>query len=119
MGTFCMSGSESDMQKVAEARHKALRTRAMASEKVGKGFSYQAAERTGVLGPAGSRRAATVTQEKPQEGWSGSANGQVRPLALGLHSQVGPSLLKGDLQLPAQYKPLNCPDGFHGKLGAQ
>src|ERR687895_1887677 len=68
------------MQKVAEAGHKALRTRAMVSEKVGKGFSYQAAERTGILWPAGSRWAARVTQEN-----SPKSTGVVRPMAKSDH----------------------------------
>src|SRR3970282_946642 len=79
-GTFCMSGSEPDMQKVAEEGHKALRTDAMASEKVGKDFSYQAPERTGVCCSNCCRWAAKVTQEnKPKRA------GVVRPMARSDH----------------------------------
>ena len=44
--TLCMSWSRVDMHKVVEAGHKALLTEAIASEKVGKDFLYQLAERT-------------------------------------------------------------------------
>ena len=35
--------------------------------------------------------------EEPQQGGGGAGDGPVGPLALGLHAQVGPHLLKGDL----------------------
>ncbi len=44
--------------------------------------------------------------EEAQEDGRGASDGEVRPLALGLHSQVGPHLLESDLQLPTQHKPL-------------
>ena len=44
-------------------------------------------------------------REEPHQDWRSTGNGLVRPLALGLHAQVGPHLLEGDLMLPAQYKP--------------
>ena len=44
-------------------------------------------------------------REEPHQDRRSTGNGQVRPLALGLHAQVSPHLLKGDLQLPAQHKP--------------
>ena len=43
--------------------------------------------------------------EEPHDGWRCTGNGSVRSLALGLHAQVSPRLLKGELQLPAQDKP--------------
>ena len=46
--TFRTSGSEGDMRKVSEQDHKDRRTKAIASEKVGKGLAYQAADRTGI-----------------------------------------------------------------------
>ena len=44
--------------------------------------------------------------EKPRQDGRGAGGGPAGPLALGLHAQVGPHLLKGDLQLPVQHKPL-------------
>ena len=43
--------------------------------------------------------------EEPHDGWRCTGNGSVRSLAVGLHPQVSPRLLKGELQLPAQDKP--------------
>jgi hypothetical protein len=111
MGTFGMSDSGPEVRKVAEAGHKALRTRAIAAEKSGQGFSSQATQRTGILWPAGSRWAARVTQEN-----SPKRAGVV--LALGHYSQVGLSLLEGDFQLPAQHGPFNGLSWSDGKLGA-
>jgi hypothetical protein len=66
-GTFCTSGSKPDMRKVAEACHKALRTDAIASEKVGADLAFQAAERAGVLWSNCCRWAARAVQEnKPK-----------------------------------------------------
>jgi len=62
-GTFCISGSEPDMRKVAEAGHKALRTDAIASEKVGADLAYQVAERAGVHWSNCWRWAARAIQE--------------------------------------------------------
>ena len=44
-------------------------------------------------------------EEAQQDGRS-AGDGQVGPLAQGLHTQVGSHLLKCDFQLPAQDKPL-------------
>ena len=43
--------------------------------------------------------------KEAQQDRRGAGDGPVGPLALGLHAQVGPHLLKGDLQLLAQDKP--------------
>ena len=43
--------------------------------------------------------------EETQQDGRGAGDGQVRPLALGLHAQMGPDLMEGDFQLPAQDKP--------------
>ena len=63
------------------------------------------------------RWAARVVQEKSPMRSTG--NGQVRPLALGLHAQVSPHLLKGDLQLPAQDKPFQDPRRVRRRIGAE
>ena len=42
----------------------------------------------------------------PQQDGSSAGDGQVGPLALGFHVQMGPRFLKSDLKLPAQHKPL-------------
>ena len=92
-----MSGSVTDVEKPSDSSHSWRLTRAMASTKVGDGLSYQAA-------CVGSWGAVFATRERP--GWSrrrdpadrrGAGDGQVGPLALGLHAQVGTHLLKGDL----------------------
>ena len=54
-------------------------------------------------------------------------NGSIRPLALGLHAQVSPHLLKepapylirGDLQLPAQHKPFQHLHPVRRRTGAE
>ena len=46
-------------------------------------------------------------------------DGPVRPLALGLYSQVGPHLLKSDLQLPAKHKPFQDLGRVRCRAGAQ
>ena len=43
--------------------------------------------------------------EEAQQYGRGAGDGKVGPLALGLHTEVGAHLLKGDFQLPAQDKP--------------
>ena len=44
--------------------------------------------------------------EETQQDGRGAGDGQVGPLTLGFHAQMGSHLLKGDFQLPAQDKPL-------------
>ena len=46
----------------------------------------------------------------------GAGDGAVGPLALGLHAQVSPHFLEGDLQLPAQFQNLHR---VHGQVSAQ
>ena len=48
-GTFVISSSPSDMEKVSDARHRSRRTSAIVSAKVGRDLAYQADER-GVAG---------------------------------------------------------------------
>ena len=101
-----MSGSATDSEKPSDAGHRWRRTRVMASTKVGDGLSYQAALRRVMGWRFCNAWAARVVQENsPSRTGVGAGNGQVGPLALGLHAQVGAHLLKGDLQLPAQDKP--------------
>src|SRR5579859_6823319 len=45
-------------------------------------------------------------REQRQQGGRGPQDGQVRPLALSLHTQVFSDLMQGDFQLPPQDKPL-------------
>ena len=44
--------------------------------------------------------------EEPHQDRRGASDGLIRPLALGLHAQMRPHLLEGDLQLPAQHKTI-------------
>ena len=57
--------------------------------------------------------------EEPQQDGRGAGDGQVRPLALGLHAQVGPHLLKGALQLPKQDKPLEDLGRIRRRIGTE
>ena len=57
--------------------------------------------------------------EEPQQYGRGAGDGQVGLLALGLHAQMGPHLLKGDPQLPAQHRPFLDPHRVHGQVGAR
>ena len=95
----------------------------MASTKVGDGLSYQVAVRwvmecpflQGVGGPGGPGK-------EPQQDGSGAGDGPVGPLALGLHAQMGPRFLKGDLSArggPAQEKPFNDLDRVRCWVGAE
>jgi hypothetical protein len=43
--------------------------------------------------------------EQPQQSRSGTSNGHVRPLPLGLHPKMDSYFLKGDFQLPAPDEP--------------
>jgi hypothetical protein len=59
--------------------------------------------------------------EHAKESGRCTSNGRVRPLALGLDSQVSPAFLEGNLQLPAQNEPLNnlswCRMGISAQKG--
>ena len=65
--------------------------------------------------------------EEPQQDGCGAGDGQIRPLALGLHTQVGlhlleepaPHWIRGDLQLPRQHKPFQDPDRVRRQVGAE
>ena len=57
-------------------------------------------------------------KETQQDG-RGAGDGLVRPLALGLHAQVGPRLPEGDLQLPAQHKPLQDLGRVRRRVGTE
>ena len=59
------------------------------------------------------RRSATAWRTTPL------CAGSIRPLAWGLHAQVSPHLLEGDLQLPAQHKPFQALRRVHGQVSAQ
>ena len=123
-----MSGSVADVEKPSDASHRWRRTRAMASTKVGRRFVVPGGLALGhgvsflqrVGGQCGPG-------EEPQQDRRGAGDGQVGPLALGLHAQVGPHLLKepapylirGDLQLPAQDKPFQDLGRVRRWVGAQ
>src|SRR5712692_5435047 len=47
-------------------------------------------------------------RKESQEGRCGAQNGQIRPLALRLHAQMGAHLMKGDFDRPTHDKP--CQD---------
>ena len=67
------------------------------------------------------------SREEPQQDGRGAGDGQIGPLALGLHAQVGthllkepaPYLIRGDLQLPAQDKPFQDLGRVRRWVGAQ
>ena len=108
------------MQKVPVALHRRRRTKAIASTKVGSDLAYQAALR-GLAGlRSNSRWAARVIQENsPKSTGVVRAMARSRPLALSLHSQVGPYLLKGNLDLPAQHEPLDDLGRCDSRIGTQ
>ena len=92
----------------------------MASTKVGDGLAYQAAVRWAEGRCCRRRWSARVVQEKsPIRIGVVPGNGQVRPLALGLHAQMRPHLLEGDLQLPAQHKPFQDLRRVRRRIGAE
>ena len=120
VGTFVISGPSSDMEKLPEACHRSLRTRAMASANVGSDLAYHAAGR-GMAGPSFCDRwLAKDIQEK-----SPKSTGVVRAMARSdhwrcvLHSQVSAYLLEGHFQLPAQHEPLHDLDRGGRKVGGQ
>ena len=57
--------------------------------------------------------------KESQQDRRGAGDGQVGPLALGLHAQMGPHLLKSDLQLPAQHEPFQDLRRVCRRVGAQ
>ena len=57
--------------------------------------------------------------EDSQQDGRGAGDGQVGPLALGFQAQVGPHLLKGNFQLPAQDKPFQDLGRVRRGVGAQ
>ncbi len=62
-----------------------------------------------------SRWAASVTQQ----GRGGADDGQIRPLPLGLHAQVGTHGLEGDLHLPTAQEPPQQLRHRQGGVGAE
>ena len=57
--------------------------------------------------------------EEPHQDRRGASDGLIRPLALGLHAQMRPHLLEGDLQLPAQHKPFQYLRRIRRRIGAE
>ena len=90
----------------------------MASTKVGDGFVVPGG---GTLGDGMMFLQSVGGQggpgEETKQDGGGAGDGEVGPLALGLHAQMGarfleepaPYLIRGDLQLPTQDKPLQDP----------
>ena len=92
----------------------------MASTKVGDGLSYQAALRWVMGRRFCNAWAARVVQEKsPSRAGRGTGDGEIRPLALCLHTQMGSYLVEGDLQLPAQYKPFQDLGRVRRRVGTE
>src|SRR4051812_28131324 len=58
-------------------------------------------------------------REQSEQTWSGASHGMVRPLPLRLHTQMGASLLEGNLDLPAQNEPADDLDRIALRVGAQ
>ena len=115
-----MSGSATDSEKPSDASHRWRRARAMASTKVGDGLSYQAALRWVMGRRFCNAWAARVVQEKsPSRAGRGAGDGEIGPLALCLHTQMGSYLVEGDLQLPAQYKPFQDLGRVRRRVGTE
>ena len=115
-----MSGSATDSEKPSDASHRWRRARAMASTKVGDGLSYQAALRWVMGCRFCNAWAARVVQEKsPSRAGVVRGDGEIGPLALCLHTQMGSYLVEGDLQLPAQYKPFQDLGRVRRRVGTE
>ena len=76
-------------------------------------FVYQAADRRAGGRSCRNSLAASVTQEN-----SPISNGEVRPLALRLHSEVSANLLECNFNPPAQREPFYDPDRRDRRVGA-
>ena len=57
--------------------------------------------------------------EEPQQDGCGAGDGQIGPLALGFHAQVGSHLLESNFQLPAQDEPFQDLGRVRRWVGAQ
>ena len=58
-------------------------------------------------------------REQAQQGGCGANNGPIRPLALGLHTEMIPDFMKSDFQLPAHHEPFQDLFGIGRQVGAQ
>ncbi len=58
-------------------------------------------------------------REQPEQAGRGAGHGTVRPLPLGLHTQMSASLLEGDLDLPAQDESADDLQRILRGIGAQ
>ena len=120
VGTFVISGWAPDMEKLPEACHRSLRTKAMASANVGSGLGIPS-------GRPGNGRAFFVGQvscqrypgEESKKRRCRTGDGPVGPLTLGLHSQMSAYFLECHLQLPAQHEPLHDLDRGGREVGGQ
>src|SRR5215204_4889551 len=101
-----MSLSRPDIEKW-HSLHKHLRTKAIASEKVGRSLAYQAAVRTTFVLVLINSCASRVTSEN-----SASRAGVVRAIAKSLHcrsglqAQIRPRLLEGHFHRPSLHESL-------------
>src|SRR4051794_8195630 len=58
-------------------------------------------------------------REQSEQTWGGAGHGTIRPLPLGLYTQMRPYLLESDLDLPAQNEPADDLHGIPRGIGAQ
>ena len=93
------------------------RTAARVSEKVGCFLRYQAASETCVLAEAGGQQ--RDAGEQPEQAGCGTSYCFVRPLPLGLDTQVVAHLAEADLQLPTLDEPANDLQRLLGGVGAE
>ena len=56
--------------------------------------------------------------EQSQQQWRGTRYGEVRPLALRLHSEVSANLLECNFNPPAQREPFDDPDRRDRRISA-
>ena len=117
-----MSKLPADSEQSSDAGLRCRRTSAMASTNVGDPPEADRTKRRcrghrmlilqGVGGQGGPG-------EEAQQSRRGAGDGQVGPLALGLHAQMGARFLKGDLELPAQDKLLQDLGPVRRRVGAE
>ena len=73
--------------------------------------------RAGTLTELGSQKG--DDREQPEQAGRGAGYRAIRPLPLGLDTQMSASLLEGDLDLPAQDEPTDDLQGIPRGIGAQ
>ncbi len=85
-------------------------------------------QRFGIPGSLADRQGLLIQQllskngdqrKESQQGRSGAQNGQIRPLALRLHAQMGAHFMKSDFHRPTHDKPLQDLKRFSVLIGTQ